>query len=158
MNKRFVVEDITVLHGDCVRALKVVKPGCCIVTDPPFTMMTIGDVESMMRTLDYQASDVLVLTNPLTGYIHRGVVHQFTDGLATSSTEWHRHQRPLDAVTQLVALTQGVVVDPYCGSGTTLLAAHSLGRASVGIELDYDTFLRCCRRIEKSTGYGGRFL
>jgi DNA modification methylase len=30
---------------------------------------------------------------------------------------------------------RGIVLDPFCGTGTTLVAARSLGRASVGIDL-----------------------
>jgi hypothetical protein len=152
---KFVCDDITVLHGDCTSLLGSVLPHCTLITDPPFTMMNDAHLQSMLAALPYEPSDVLVLTNPLSGYIHRG---QFTivPELSTAATEFHRHQRPLDVMTRLVALTEGTVVDPYCGSGTTLLAAHSLGRASIGIELDRQSFERCCQLIETTTGYGGQ--
>jgi len=31
--------------------------------------------------------------------------------------------------------TDGIVLDPFCGTGTTLLAAHDLGRQSIGIDV-----------------------
>jgi DNA modification methylase len=32
----------------------------------------------------------------------------------------------------------GVVLDPFCGSGTTMLVARKMGRQSIGIELSED--------------------
>jgi DNA methylase len=152
---RFECGDIVVLLGDCLTLLRTL-PSHCIVTDPPFTMMTVADCTEMLSTLHYAYSDVLVLTNPLAGYIWHGRM-LIAPELSTMVTHYHPHQRPLDAMTKLVALTTGAVVDPYCGSGTTLLAAHSLGRASIGIECDRRTFERCCARLEESMGYGGLF-
>ena len=46
---------------------------------------------------------------------------------------------PLSLARRCVLLTSsdnGVVLDPYAGSGTTLLAARELGRKWVGIELN----------------------
>jgi tRNA G10 N-methylase Trm11 len=150
-NTRFTIDDITVICGDAMTVLRTLPSRYTIITDPPFTMMTAPQCTEMLTALCYDASDVLVLTNPLAGYIHRG---QFTivPELSTAATEFHRHQRPLDAMVQLVALTEGTVVDCFCGSGTTLLAAHSLGRASIGIELDRRTFERCCQLLENKLG------
>jgi len=50
----------------------------------------------------------------------------------------HPCPRPLDAVQYLVSLfvpPDGAVLDPFVGSGTTLVAAKSLGRAATGIEV-----------------------
>jgi hypothetical protein len=37
-------------------------------------------------------------------------------------------------VRGVLALGQGVVLDPFCGAGSTLAAAESVGYESVGIE------------------------
>ena len=54
------------------------------------------------------------------------------------SAEGHPAPMPLSLARQCISITSpenGIVLDPYAGSGTTLLAAKELGRRWVGIEL-----------------------
>ena len=52
----------------------------------------------------------------------------------------HPTVKPLDLVTWLCKITRpptgGTVLDPFMGSGTTILAALAAGRRVVGIELE----------------------
>lgn len=43
-------------------------------------------------------------------------------------------QKPVQLVRQLLQYTTGPILDPFCGTGTTLVAAAALGRTAVGIE------------------------
>jgi DNA modification methylase len=40
-----------------------------------------------------------------------------------------------------------LVYDPFCGSGSTLLAAHQLGRIGYGVELDPGNFAATLERL-----------
>ncbi len=51
----------------------------------------------------------------------------------------HPTQKPVEALRPIIAaLTKpgDLVLDPFCGSGSTLVAAQALGRDHLGIELD----------------------
>ena len=50
----------------------------------------------------------------------------------------HITGKPTELMQGLLAVVQpdGVVLDPFMGSGTTLVAAKSLGRRAIGIEID----------------------
>jgi site-specific DNA-methyltransferase (adenine-specific) len=51
----------------------------------------------------------------------------------------HPTQKPIPALLQLVetfSLPGQVVIDPFCGSGSSLLAAKLLGRQFIGFDLD----------------------
>ena len=51
----------------------------------------------------------------------------------------HPAQKPVNLLEQLIEIFTDpgdVVIDPCCGSGTTLRAAHNLGRSSFGFEID----------------------
>jgi DNA modification methylase len=50
----------------------------------------------------------------------------------------HPNQKPLGAGAKLIATysnREAHILDPFCGSGTTLLAARNLGCRAVGIEI-----------------------
>jgi DNA modification methylase len=42
------------------------------------------------------------------------------------------------------------ILDPFMGSGTTVVACQKLGRAGIGIEIDPDYFEIACRRVEEA--------
>jgi len=43
------------------------------------------------------------------------------------------------------------ILDPFMGSGTTLVACQKLGRQGIGIELDPDYFAIACKRVDEAT-------
>jgi DNA modification methylase len=56
----------------------------------------------------------------------------------TQKRESHFAPYPLDLCRLPILATcpeRGIVLDPFCGTGTTLLAARNLGRKSVGIDI-----------------------
>lgn len=54
-----------------------------------------------------------------------------------SDEESHRHSKPVEWVRCLIANTsQGLIVDPFAGGGSSLEAAHTLGRRWIGSEID----------------------
>lgn len=62
----------------------------------------------------------------------------------------HPTQKPVSVLTPLIeAFTQpgDIVFDPFCGSGSTLVAAKELGRQFVGIELDADHHATASKRV-----------
>ena len=51
----------------------------------------------------------------------------------------HPHQKPLDLLSKMIehsSVKGQVVLDPFCGSGSTCKASEKLGRKWIGIELD----------------------
>src|SRR5262245_3959908 len=55
------------------------------------------------------------------------------------SPQLHPNQKPLGAISKLVSAytpPDAMILDPFCGSGTTLVAVRNWGRQAVGIEID----------------------
>jgi DNA modification methylase len=59
----------------------------------------------------------------------------------------HPTEKPLALMEWCVAKTDGGVIDPYMGSGTTGVACANLGRAFIGIEREPKYFDIACERI-----------
>ena len=63
----------------------------------------------------------------------------------------HSAQKPLENVMHITGHLNppdGIVIDPFMGSGTTGEACTKLGRKFVGIEIDSKYFNVACKRIE----------
>ena len=50
--------------------------------------------------------------------------------------QWHPTMKPVELMRWIVQGTRGSVLDPFMGSGSTLVAAKSLNRHAIGIEIE----------------------
>jgi len=67
---------------------------------------------------------------------------------------WHPCQMPVDLLERIVLACSRpgeVVLDPFAGSGTTLVAAAKNDRRWVGVELSKDYARRAARRVAEET-------
>lgn len=63
----------------------------------------------------------------------------------------HPTSKPVGLMTELIEVTGGsTILDPFCGSGSTLVACAKLGRRGIGIELDETYFDIACARVQKA--------
>jgi DNA modification methylase len=60
----------------------------------------------------------------------------YSHGQLASEGKYHPTQKPLPLMRWCVGMTTGTILDPFMGSGTTLVAAKSLGRRAIGIEIE----------------------
>jgi len=78
------------------------------------------------------------------------------NGMLRKGTEervGHPTQKPVDlmkwCITQLPKDAQ-IILDPFMGSGTTLVACAKMGRKGIGIELESNYFDIACERVEQA--------
>ncbi|MDI6800951.1 MAG: site-specific DNA-methyltransferase [Thermodesulfovibrionales bacterium] len=68
----------------------------------------------------------------------------------------HKTVKPLSLCEHIIKLTtysdEAVVLDPFCGSGTTLVAAKILGRKFIGIDINKEYIEIAKLRIEEMNG------
>ncbi len=56
---------------------------------------------------------------------------------------------PVRCIYSIMDEKRGVVIDPYCGSGTTLVAAKILGHDFIGIEISKEYVHLAEKRLQK---------
>ncbi|WP_422028123.1 DNA-methyltransferase [Roseovarius sp.] len=63
----------------------------------------------------------------------------------------HPTQKPVAVMSWSIQKAKGdTILDPFMGSGTTLVACAKLGRKGIGIEIDQDYFDIACKRVEEA--------
>ncbi len=87
-----------------------------------------------------------------TGFLRYG--HSADNYISIDSTKndtgLHPTQKPLKLMNALIELTTRagqIVLDPFCGSGSTLVSAYSLGRKFIGIEYEKLYFEIASKRV-----------
>ena len=67
-----------------------------------------------------------------------------------SEEKHHIAGKPAQLYQDMLAICGNEILDPFMGSGTTLVACQRMGRQGTGIELDPDYFDIACRRVDEA--------
>lgn len=67
-----------------------------------------------------------------------------------TGNEWHPTEKPVQLMWHVARWTNGTILDPFMGSGTTGVACVKLGRKFIGIEIEPKYFDIACRRITEA--------
>jgi site-specific DNA-methyltransferase (adenine-specific)/modification methylase len=116
---------------------------------PPTTCWLVWDKQN--GTNDF-ADCELAWTN-LNKAVRR--INWLWKGMIRKGDDVRRHptQKPLGVIEWCIhhlPETSQTILDPFMGSGTTLVACAKLGRKGIGIELDPDYFQIACDRVQKA--------
>lgn len=136
----------------------------------------IGNIPNFMRqtAMPYRWSTATFISNGMTrgalgfgnwiytalfskGSIHRNAQDVYTITINASDADelGAKRQKPPMYLSWLFSLLteQGdVIIDPFAGSGTSIIVAHNTGRRCIGIERDEDTFNRMVARVRALVG------
>lgn len=99
------------------------------------------------------------------GFRRPSANHPFGDVIRSAPTRKeeralapHPSLKPQEFLRQVVRgvlpLAEGVVLDPFCGAGSTLAAANAVGYKSVGVEKDAKYFEIATRAVPQLSAYG----
>lgn len=94
----------------------------------------MGDLSIPWKPSD---QEIYVLGSGFTGRRDSNVLTVAPVQAMAKNGRLHPHQKPVALMAALIGkCPDGVVLDPFMGSGTTLRAAKDLGRKAIGIELE----------------------
>lgn len=120
-----------------------------------FQNLVVWDKGSMGLGTGFRAQHELILhfTNGSPEYHNLGTSNVLTVARVIADDREHQTQKPVALLERLVSVTTpdaGLVVDPFAGSGSTLIAAKNCGRRAVGIERDERHCETIARRLAQN--------
>jgi site-specific DNA-methyltransferase (adenine-specific)/modification methylase len=81
--------------------------------------------------------------------------HMWNGGIRKGQEAKHGHptQKPVALMEWCLGFLPNAqtILDPFMGSGTTLVACQRMGRNGTGIELDPDYFAIACKRVDEAS-------
>ena len=81
-----------------------------------------------------------------------GVIKGHTIVTRLSMGRTHPNEKPVSLLSYLISKHSGnIILDPFMGSGTTLVAAQSLGRKAIGIEIESKYCDIAIRRLQQQS-------
>jgi site-specific DNA-methyltransferase (adenine-specific) len=96
----------------------------------------------------FDHEEIYVLGRGFSGRRDTGSVLRFAP--VQSTGRLHPNEKPVELMRALIAKTgDRTVLDPFSGSGSTLVAAKSLGRRAIGVELDEAYCEKTAKRLEQ---------
>lgn len=127
-----------------------------------FKQMVVWDKGPMGMGWHYRRSYEVVLVGQKPGaackwYDTTNAVENIIRGTRKIIPSKHQHptEKPISLAAHFIKLHSQpgeTILDPFCGSGSTIEAAVGLGRAFIGIELDPKFAIMAERRIAQSAG------
>lgn len=85
---------------------------------------------------------------------------QLTARMAKEENTGYVSQKPIDPLKRVIQIgsnPNGVVLDPFCGSGTTLVAAYQEGRQWIGCDLTQQAYRITLERLQSTIEGGAIF-
>jgi modification methylase len=127
---------------------KPYEPNAVIKNDIEFILME-------RKPGGYRAPDLPArVLSVISGNNHKEWFQQIWSGLTGASTRNHPAPYPIELAERIIRMFSFVgdtVLDPFLGTGTTMVAAAKAGRNSVGFEIDSHYFDMARRRVEIET-------
>lgn len=87
-------------------------------------------------------------------------IFRYSRGAALQDGKHHPTQKPLALMEWSLKFLDSrlAVIDPFMGSGTTLVACQRMGRHGTGIEIDPDYFDIACKRVDEAARQPDLFI